>query len=259
MHNYCMKNNGAPAHFRLTAKSRSLSLKAIWGGTEDAAYETFKQLRWENGEPVCPKCGVNVVYEIKTRRRFQCKACFHHFSVTSGTIFASRKLSYRDLLAAICILVNAAKGLSAVQLSQDLSVQYKTAWVLAHKLREAMASEVADLQLTGTVEMDGVHFKGKERKANQAIHRKKRPDGRTIHTDRDRVVIAIRERNGRTRTFVRKTEKEGVQIAKEVVSHDAIIFTDEARHWNPLYLTFDHRMVNHEKMYVDHGKHTRSC
>ena len=57
--------------------------------------------------------------------------------MTSGTIFASRKLSFVDLLGAICLFVNAAKGLSAVQLSRDLDVQHKTAFVLMHKLREA--------------------------------------------------------------------------------------------------------------------------
>lgn len=63
------------------------------------------------------------------------------FSVTSGTIFASRKLSFVDLLGAICLVVNASKGLSAVQLSRDLNVQHKTAFVLVHKLREVMAAE----------------------------------------------------------------------------------------------------------------------
>ena len=61
--------------------------------------------------------------------------------MTSGTILASRKLEFTDLLAAICILVNAAKGISALQLARDLDCQHKTAFVLAHKLREAMAAE----------------------------------------------------------------------------------------------------------------------
>ena len=72
--------------------------------------------------------------------KFKCKNCHHQFSVTSGTIFASRKMAFVDLLAAICIIVNAAKGLSMIQLSRDLDCQYKTAFVLAHKLREAMAN-----------------------------------------------------------------------------------------------------------------------
>ena len=80
-------------------------------------------------------------YNLKARRRFKCAACSNQFSATSGTIFASHKLSFVDLLGAICLFVNASKGLSAVQLSRDLDVQYKTAFVLMHKLREAMAHE----------------------------------------------------------------------------------------------------------------------
>ena len=66
-------------------------------------------------------------------------ACGHQFSVTSGTIFASRKMAFVDLLAAVVILSNAVKGVSMLQLSRDIDCQYKTAFVLAHKLREAIA------------------------------------------------------------------------------------------------------------------------
>ena len=64
----------------------------------------------------------------------------HQFSVTSGTIFASRKMAFVDLLGAICIFVNAVKGISALQLSRDLDCQYQDGLRAAHKLREALAS-----------------------------------------------------------------------------------------------------------------------
>jgi len=109
-------------HFLLSAKSRTLSLRAIYKAGEDAAYRTFCEMRWPetNGEAVCPKCGHDEAYSITTRRKFKCKACHHQLSVTSGTIFASRKMEFVDLLAAICITVNASKGVSMVQLSRDL-------------------------------------------------------------------------------------------------------------------------------------------
>jgi transposase-like protein len=150
-------------HFLLSAKSRTLSLRSIYKAGEDAAYRTFCEMRWPetNGEAVCPKCGHDEAYGITTRRKFKCKACHHQFSVTSGTIFASRKMAFVDLLAAICIIVNASKGVSMVQLSRDLDCQYKTAFVLAHKLREAMAQEVHTGEvLAGHVEIDGAFFGG---------------------------------------------------------------------------------------------------
>jgi hypothetical protein len=114
-------------HFLLSAAARTLSLKQVFTMGEDKAYETFCELRWpeNDGEAICPKCGCTETYNITSRRKFKCVACYHQFSVTSGTIFASRKLSFTDLLAAIVIFVNGAKGVSALQVSRDLNVQYK--------------------------------------------------------------------------------------------------------------------------------------
>ena len=75
-------------------------------------------------------------------------------------------MAFTDLLAAICIFVNAAKGLSALQLSRDLDCQYKTAFVLAHKLREVLAAEIDGHTLDGEIEIDGAYFGGHIRPAN---------------------------------------------------------------------------------------------
>jgi transposase-like protein len=221
-------------HFLLSAQARTLSLKEIYKGGEDAAYETFKSIRWaaNEGHAVCPRCGSVESYEISTRRKFKCAGCGHQFSVTSGTIFASRKMAFVDLLAAICIFVNAVKGLSALQLSRDLDVQYKTAFVLSHKLREALAAEVAGHTLDGEVEIDGAYFGGYIRPANL---KEDRIDRRLAQhqTGARRVVVALRQRKGRTLTFVRPTEAHGVEIAMQVVSRKSVIFADEAGQGQP--------------------------
>lgn len=194
-------------HFLLSAAARTISLKAVFGMGEDKAYETFKSLRWAetDGEAVCPRCGCVETYDIATRRRFKCVACHHQFSVTSGTIFASRKLSFTDLLAAIVIFVNGAKGVAALQLSRDLDVQYKTAFVLTHKLREAMAAELADRQLNGIVEIDGAYFGGhvkpENRKADRADRRLK-----VNQSGKRKCVVIMRERGGRSLPFVVRNE-----------------------------------------------------
>lgn len=97
-------------HFLLSAKARTLSLKAIFQAGEEKAYKTFCEMRWPttNGEAVCPRCGCCETYGISSRRRFKCVACHHQFSVTSGTIFASRKMTFVDLLAAVCITMHPA-------------------------------------------------------------------------------------------------------------------------------------------------------
>lgn len=92
------------------------------------AYAAFCNLRWfnTNSEPVCPHYNCAEAHHMTTRQKLKCKACARQFSVTSGTIFASRKLSYRDHLLAIAIFMNCAKGYAALHLSRDLDGQYKT-------------------------------------------------------------------------------------------------------------------------------------
>src|ERR1700761_9131600 len=147
-------------HFLLSTQARTLSLAKVMRLSDDAAWATFKDIRWASTEvvPVCPRCGSLTSYELSDNRRFKCVDCRHKFSVTSGTIFASRKLPIRDILAAIAIFVNGAKGHSALQLSRDLDCQYKTAFVLAHKIREALAAEQTARQIAGVVEVDGAYF-----------------------------------------------------------------------------------------------------
>jgi transposase-like protein len=245
-------------HFLLSAAARTLSLRAIYKAGEDAAYATFCRMRWPEteGQAVCPRCDCAATYAIATRRKFKCKACAHQFSVTSGTIFASRKMAFVDLLAAICLTVNAAKGVSMVQLSRDLDCQYKTAFVLAHKLREAMASEVHTGEvLDGHVEVDGAYFGGTIRPEN---HKADRVDRRLARhqTGARRVVVAFRERLGRTLPFVTRTEAEGVALAVTHVDPLATMSADEATHWDDLHAQWPMHRVNHSQSYSDHGKHT---
>lgn len=239
-------------HFLLSAAARTLSLASIYKGGEDQAYETFRKLRWPetDGEAVCPVCGCVDTYEISTRRKFKCAACGRQFSVTSGTIFASRKMTFTDLLAAICITVNAAKGISALQLSRDLDCQHKTAFVLAHKIREAIAVEIQGETPDGEVEIDGAYFGGHVRPANRKEDRIDRRLAENQNGER-RVVVALRERGGRTFTHVRKTEAEGVKIAFDTVEKESVIFADEASHWDALAGRWPTRRINHSEAYSD--------
>lgn len=237
-------------HFLLSAAARTLSLAKVMRMSEEAARETFKAIRWEStdGEPVCPKCGCVDVYDLTTRKIFKCAGCLSQFSVTSGTIFASRKLPIRDILAAIAIFVNGAKGYSALQLSRDLDVQYKTAFVMAHKLREAIAlTRVAD-KLTGDVEVDGAYFGGYVKPANERANRRDRRLSEN-QSGKRQVVVAIRERDGETRSFVTKREAEGVALVSANVSAEATIHADEASHWDNLHARFATKRINHSEAY----------
>src|SRR5271165_194870 len=134
-------------HFLLSARARTLSLGTVLRMTDAQAEATFADLRWAatDGKPVCPHCECAIVWDCRKANgapRWRCKACRKSFSITSGTLFASHKLPLRHYLAATAIFCNEVKGKSALALSRDLDCQYKSAFVLAHKLREAMASEL---------------------------------------------------------------------------------------------------------------------
>lgn len=239
-------------HFLLSRKARTLSLTKVARLSDEEAYETFRLIRWAatDGAPICPRCECAAVYTYTTRKLFKCKACNHQFSVTSGTIFASRKLAIRDYLLAIAIFVNGAKGHSALQLSRDLDCQYKTAFVMAHKIREAMASEANGKTVGGTVEVDGAYFGGHVRPANK---RENRRDRRLAHnqTGKRRVVVIMRERNGRTLPFVFKTEDASVVTIARTVQPGSIVHADEAGHWDALHARFLTKRINHSEAYSD--------
>lgn len=239
-------------HFLLSAQARSLSLREIYTGGEDKAYEAFCEMRWAetDGDPVCPRCGCCEAYTITTRRKHKCKACYHQFSVTSGTIFASRKMSFTDLLAAICIFVNSVKGISALQMARNIACQHKTAWVLCHKLREALAAEYAGLKLSGDIEIDGMHVGGHIRPAN---YKEDRVDRRLAKHQKGtrRVVVAMRERGGRTLTFVERFEADGVYHVNQNAALSARIYADEAPHWDVLHERFKEMYrINHSEAYA---------
>ena len=138
-------------HFLLSAQARPLSLRKIYSLSEDQAFDMFKQSCWGHHDATCPCCGsVAKHYFVKTRCQWRCRDCNHTFSVTSGTIFASHKPIY----------CNAVKGLSALQLARDLDVQYKTAFVLAHKIRESLMAQRDETDLDCEVELGGAYVNG---------------------------------------------------------------------------------------------------
>jgi transposase-like protein len=184
-------------HFLLSAAARTLSLSAVARMSDEEAHAIFVSIRWADteGKPYCPECGCAKIYAFATRKLWKCSACRYQFSVTARTIFQDRKRPIRDYLLAIAIFVNGAKGHSALQLSRDLDCQYKTAFVLAHKLREAMGSEVHNPdqpELSGTVEIDGMYAGGNVKPANRA---EERIDRRTAEarTGKRQVVVVARE------------------------------------------------------------------
>lgn len=247
-------------HFLLSPASKTLSLVKVMRMSDNAAKAAFSKIRWPetDGEPVCPKCGCCDSYDLKTRQVYKCKGCHKQYSITSGTIFASRKLAIRDILAAIAIFINGAKGYSALQLSRDLSVDYKTAFVLLHKVRESIELARGKGALSGNVEVDGAYFGGYVKPANERKDRKDRRK-KINQSGKRQVVIALRETKGRTLTFIRKSEAEGVNLVNEHVERGSTVHADEASHWDRLAAYFPIKRINHQEAYSKDGACTNQA
>ncbi len=167
-----------PTHYLLTPASRGMGLSTLMRMSDQEIYHLFCQARWPDtaGLPVCPTCD-KPARGPDGRGRYHCKGCLGRFTLTSGTALHGLKLSRRALLLAIFSWVTAVKGISALQLSRLLDIQYGTAFSLCHKLRHALARECAGRQIGGpgrVVAVDGVYIGGHVRPANWRENRRDR-------------------------------------------------------------------------------------
>ena len=226
-------------HFLLSRAAKTLSLAQVFRMTDGEAETAFKNLRWADtdGAPVCPFCGSLDAYEARRPNgalRFRCKGCSKDFTVTSGTLFASHKLPLKSYLAAIAVFCNEVKGKSALALSRDLGVSYKCAFVLLHKLREAMAEEMKGRVVGGEgkmAEVDGGYFGGYVKPANQKEHRRDRRYARNQNGKR-KVVVVVRERGGNSVPAVFGTESQAAAFIRARIAKGTVVHADEAASWD---------------------------
>lgn len=240
-------------HFLNTPAARSLSLAQVLRLSDEEAFATFQRVRFagNGGEPFCPNCGNLKVYTLaETPIRWKCAGCRKKFSVTSGTIFHSRKLAIRDYLAVIALFCNGVKGTSSLQMSRDMNINPKSAFVLLHKLREAMGATVhAGGELGGIgsqVEIDGAYVGGMIRPENR---KEDRPDRRGVENPKRRVVVIARERGGRAIAWITDREGDGVHFIRQHVASGTEVHADEAPHWNILHASYPMKRVNHSVEY----------
>jgi hypothetical protein len=158
-------------------------------------------------------------------------------------------------LAAIAVFCNEVKGKSALALSRDLGLSYKTAFVLLHKLREAMAAEMRGRVIGGegkVAEIDSGYFGGYVRPANLANHR---VDRRFFENQsgKRKAVVVIRERDGNTLPAVFRTEGQALNFIRSRIAKGTIVNADESANWNDLHARFEMKRINHEQAYSQDG------
>lgn len=147
-----MKNNGIKQDINLVNLIERYH-------NEEKCQDYLEQLRFPNGV-ACPRCGSMSISRVQKPRVFDCNSCRYQFSVTAGTIFHDSHLPLWKWFLAVYLMVEAKKGISANQMKRTISVSYKTAWYLCHRIRAAMSNGTPEL-LKGIVEVDETWIGGK--------------------------------------------------------------------------------------------------
>ena len=137
-------------------------------GTEAQCEAALVKTRWPDGFR-CPCCGgsAHCVVRAGGRKLFQCNACRHQTSLMAGTVFHGTKLKLTIWFLAIYVISQAKTGLSALALKRQLGVSYPTAWLIHHKLMNAMAKREEHYVLEGQVQVDDAYLGG-ERSGGKA-------------------------------------------------------------------------------------------
>jgi hypothetical protein len=183
------------------------------------------------------------------------------YTVTSGTLFANHKLELRDYLMAIIIFSNAVKGISASQMSRALGVQYKTAFVLTHKLRAALMDAQNETQLEGIVEMDGCYV-GKTKAENKKENRKDLRLAQNSNPNK-RCLLVARQRDdegfGANRTVTAISMGESTKainaFALKSIVKNSTIHSDGAFGYDQLEAWYESIKGDHSIAYVgDNGE-----
>lgn len=217
---------------------------------EEAARKFLEATRWPDG-PVCPHCGtVGAAYENKSKPGvYRCASaeCRKDFSVTVGTLFERSHVPLHKWLLATHLLMAGKKGYSAHQLHRTIGVTYKTAWFMAHRIREALREPASVTgQLGGqnkVVEADETYIGGKE--TNK--HKSKRTKGRQGGKGKE-AAFSLVEREGKVRSFhvPNVSAKTLRPILHAQLDTRTYVMTDEAGVYKPIVADFaGHGAVNH--------------
>lgn len=143
---------------------------------QGSCIQYLEGLRWQN-EPECPYCKSKQSSQRKDSHRHQCNNCNNSYSVLVGTIFEDTKLPLFKWFLAISLMLNAKKGLSALQLGRDIGVNRKTAWYLQMRIRKAMQEGGDNDLFKGIVEIDETYIGGAQRNHSKQKRQQRRESG----------------------------------------------------------------------------------
>jgi transposase-like protein len=211
-------------------------------------------VKWPDGKPICPKCGHDEAYIIKTRALLDCKSCRKTYSVKVGTIFEDSPLPLQKWFVAVWCIANAKNGISSCELGRALGVTQKTAWFMLHRIRLAMKTK-SFRKLAGEVESDETFIGG--RSANMhAGKREQKIRGRGAVGKA--IIQGLLERGSEVRcSVVPNTEANTLQPnVRRNVEAGSHVYTDAHTGYIGLDLSFFHKAIDHLTKYIEGRVHT---
>lgn len=216
---------------------------------EAKARAYFEEIRWPNG-PVCPHCGcTDKVYRLDGKAHrpglIHCNGCDGSFTVTTGGVMESSHIPLTKWALGFRLMAASKKGISAHQLHRMLGITYKSAWFMAHRIREAMGLPTKSPGKIGgpgkIVEVDETE-----------ISKSRKTKGKHSRAT-NKSFVALVERDGKVRSAVIDGSNKMMEVRNIVRTHmdgSSILHTDGAQFYKALMPVGQHESVDHNKMYA---------
>jgi len=238
---------------------RTLQEAIAYFSDADRAFDFAGKLRWPDGKVVCPRCGSDSNYFIKTRKLWLCRGCDKQFTLKVGTIFEDSALGLDKWMVAFWMLVNCRNGISSCELARTLGITQKSAWFMLQRLRLAL-QEKSFVKLGGPgteVEVDETFIGGKAR----FMHKDRRIKTKVREGNWGKaIVMGMLERDGKvTAKVIPDRKKDALRVAiLNTIDAGSLIYTDEhVAYPAAISRDYTHKIVNHLEHYVDGAVHTQ--
>lgn len=245
---------------------KTLQQAVVYFSDPDRAFEFAKNMRWPDGNVVCPRCGVAKNSFVKTRRLWFCYSCKKQFTIKVKTIMEDSPISLDKWMTAFWLLANAKNGISSHELGRTIGVTQTTAWFILQRVREVMKG-TKSYKFGGTeggpVESDET-FIGpvpqKMHRSRRLAMRAGRGQGKRFGYVAKTAVFGVLDRGLRQvrANVVPDVKRETLQNAiLDNVEHGSTVYTDCGVGFDHLHRNFVHEVVNHAQEYVKGQVHTQ--